>query len=284
MRSVRTVAVIAVLSTAAACANAPGTSGTGGIEHPTGPDQVVLRLSYEGGFVPIEYNLTQFPSFTLYGDGRVVVPGAQIAIYPGPSLPAVFQRTITEEGMQTILQAALDAGLGDGDQAYSDFGSTLIADASTAIFTFTANGRTSQVSVYALSELPDHPEGMPDDEFQARRTLSDLAGRLGALDQWLPEGSIGSEEPFEPSGYRLFVGSYRRDKQLPQEPAVWPLATPLSTTGANGTGYACVAITGDDWAAVAPLAQNANQLTPWENQGSKFSVLFRPLLPEEAGC
>jgi hypothetical protein len=244
----------------------------------------VLRLSYEGGFVPVEYNITQFPAFTLYGDGRVVVPGAQIAIYPGPALPAVSQRTVTEEGIQTILQAALDAGLGSGDRSHSDFGSTLIADASTAIFTLTANGKTSRVSVYALFELPEHPEGMPEEEFQARQALSDLAERLGALEQWLPEGSVGPEEPFRPAGYRLFVGDYRRDKELPQKPAVWPLTTPLSTADADGTGYSCIAVTGADWDAVAPLAQDANQLTPWENAGTKFSVLFRPLLPEEAGC
>ena len=143
MRYPKIAATLAVLSLTAACANAPGGSGDGGIEHPAGSDQVVLRLSNEGGFVPLEYHLTQFPAFTLYGDGRIVLPGAQIELYPGPALPAVSQRTVTEEGMQTILQAALDAGLGRGDHDYSDFGSTLIADASTTVFTFVANGKTS---------------------------------------------------------------------------------------------------------------------------------------------
>jgi hypothetical protein len=281
----RTAAALALLVViAAACANEPGGSGDGGIDHPTGADQVVLRLSYEGGFVPIEYNLTQFASFTLYGDGRIVVPGAQIEIYPGPALPAVNQRIVTEEGVQAIIRAALEAGLGHGDRDHSDFGSTIIADASTAVFTFSANGKTSQVSVYALAELPDQPDGMPDEEFEARTALNDLAQRLSALEQWLPEGSVGPEEPFEADGFRLFVGRYRPAEELPQDPVEWPLPTPLAAGGDDTAGYACRPVSGEEWTSLASLAREANQLTPWISAGKKFSVLFRPLLPDESGC
>jgi hypothetical protein len=279
-----TVALALLGVVAAGCANEPNVGGSGGIDHATGPNDVVFRLSYEGGFVPLEYTLTQFPAFTLYGDGRIVTPGAQIAIYPGPALPAVSQRAVTEEGMQAILQAALDAGLGRGDRDHSDFGSTLIADASTAVFTLSADGRTSRVSVYALAELPEQPDGMSDAEFAARQALSDLANRLVALDQWLPQGSIGPEEPFRTGAYRLFVGRYRPDEQLPQDSATWPLATALPTPDTGGTGYACLVVRGDDWDQVAPLAEGANQLTPWSSGGAEYSVLFRPLLPEESGC
>ena len=57
-----------------------------GIEHPTGSDQVVLRVADEGGFVPVDYMLSSMPSFSLYGDGTLITPGAQIDIYPGPAL------------------------------------------------------------------------------------------------------------------------------------------------------------------------------------------------------
>ena len=281
----RTAAALALLVViTAACANEPGGSRDGGIDHPTGADQVVLRLSYEGGFVPIEYNLTQFPSFTLYGVGRVVVPGPQIEIYPGPALPAVNQRIVTEEGVQVIVRAALEAGLGHGDRDHSDFGNTVIADATTAVFTFSANGQSSRVSVYALAELPDQPDGMPDEEFEARTVLNDLAGRLSALEQWLPGGSVGPEEPFETDAYRLFVGRYRPAEELPQDPVEWPLPTPLAAGGDDTAGYACRPVSGEEWGSLASLAREANQLTPWISAGTKFSVLFRPLLPDESGC
>jgi hypothetical protein len=281
----RTATALALLTViAAACANEPGGSGDGGVDHPTGADEVVLRLSYEGGFVPVEYTLTQFPAFTLYGDGRIVVPGPQIEIYPGPALPAMNQRIVTEDGMQAIIRAALDAGLGKGDRDVSDFGSTVIADASTAVFTFSANGRTSRVSVYALAELPEKPEGMPDEEFEARAALNDLAQRLGSLEQWLPEGSVGPDGPFHADRYRIFVGPYRPAEELPQDPVAWPLATPLSPGDGDTAGYACRAVRGEDRAVLAPLAREANQLTPWVSAGEKYSVLFRPLLPDESGC
>lgn len=280
------IALAVLVLTAASCANEPPGSGDGGggIEHPTGDDEVVLRLSYEGGFVPIQNHLTQLPSFTLYGDGMILGQGPQIELYPEPALPAVSRRSVSEEGIRMIVQAAIDAGLGDGDQDHSDFGTTMIADASTAVFTLSAEGRTSKVSVYALLDLPERPNGMSEEEFTARTRLSDLAERLGALGQWLPEGSLGPEEPFDAAGYRLFVGPYRPDEQLPQEPATWPLATPLPTDDVDGSGYACLAVNGEEWAELAPLAKQANSLTPWTSGGDRFSVLFRPLLPDESGC
>lgn len=282
-RTICALAALAVIT--AACANDPGSSGSGGIEHPTSAGDVVLRLAYEGGFVPVEYNLTQIPSFTMYGDGTIVLPGAQIELYPGPALPAVNQRPVSEEGVQAIIQAALDAGLGDGDVDYSDFASTMIADASTAVFTLSAGGKTARASVYALAELPEKPNGMSEDEFEARAALSDLAQRLTALEQWLPEGSLGPEEPFAADGYRMFVGRYRPvDDGLPQEPAAWPLSTPLAAGTDDTAGYACVAAIGEDWTAIAPLASQANELTPWTSTGDRFSVLFRPVLPDESGC
>ena len=49
-------------------------------------------------------------------------------------------------------------------------------------------------------------------------------------------------------------------------------------------GYRCGTVTGDDWSAVRREASTANQLTPWTDAGNRFSVLFRPLLPDETGC
>ena len=43
------------------------------IEHPTGANDIVLRMEQGGGFVPFELrSITQSPQFTLYGDGTVI--------------------------------------------------------------------------------------------------------------------------------------------------------------------------------------------------------------------
>ena len=115
-----------------ACANAPTGDGgdtptpTGAISHATGADQVLLKVSYEGGFVAPSTLATRLPAFALYGDGTILMPGAEDTIYPGPALPSIVAQVASEDGIQAILQAAVDAGLErDGD--YGDMGQMGVA-------------------------------------------------------------------------------------------------------------------------------------------------------------
>jgi hypothetical protein len=274
----------------AACANAPADPGDGGSDpggapnHPTGSTDLLLRVSYEGGFVPAEYTLTSMPAFSLYGDGTAVAPGAQTEIYPGPALPPLFATPVTEAGIQALLQAAIDAGL-DEDHEYTDMGSVGIADASTTVFTFTIDGTTHVTKAYALGMLDQRPDGMPDEEYTARTRLERFQTSLQDLRHTLPAGSVGDDDAFTPSGLRLFVSGYRK-ADLKQQAVEWPLDTPLASLGDPSTldGTTCAAVTGADLDALLPLAQSANQLTPWSSDGDRFSILFRPLLPDETGC
>jgi hypothetical protein len=293
LMKLRTAAVTLLTISLVACADASSGSGstsdspsTGPLTHPTGSDQILLRVAYEGGFIPIEYTLSSMPSVSLYGDGTLITPGAQIDIYPSPALPAIQEQHLTEEGVQAILQAALDAGL-DTDQDLTDLGSVGIADASTTVFTLDANGEQHTVRVYALGELGDRPAGMSQDEFRARAELQAFVAKLGALDGFLPDGSIDPATLYEATSARLFVSEYRGDPDLHQQPVPWPLTEPLVRAGdavAPG-GYRCLPVTGADWTdTLMPAAQSANQLTPWVSDGERWSILFRPLLPDEHGC
>src|SRR5262245_18411153 len=62
-------------------------SATGMIEHPTGTDELVLRVEVTGRCVPPQVTLSELPQFSLYGDGRVITTGPVIQIYPAPALP-----------------------------------------------------------------------------------------------------------------------------------------------------------------------------------------------------
>ncbi|HJU48535.1 MAG TPA: hypothetical protein VJ689_10390, partial [Gaiellaceae bacterium] len=126
-RALGTLGVLLILS---ACASAGGTpvsspSASGapsvppprsddGIEHPDG-DEAVLVVSSAGGFVPLEFTATSMPGFVMLGDGRVIVQGAVPAIFPGPALPALQTRTLTPEGIQTVLEAVEETGLFTAD-------------------------------------------------------------------------------------------------------------------------------------------------------------------------
>jgi hypothetical protein len=284
------VAPMLLAIVAAACANASsvvpgGGPGDGGLDHARGAGDVLLRISNEGGLMPPEYALTAAPAFSLFGDGTVVTQGAQIELYPGPALPPLVATPVTEDGIQAILRAAIDAGL-DVDREYTDLGTVGIADASTTVFTVTVDGGTHVTKVYALGELGQRPPGMSDAEFSARARLLDFQSSMQDLRGTLPASSVGEDEMFVPAGLRLFVSRYRPEEGLEQEAVEWPLATPLSDIGerASFAGYRCGTVAGADLDAVLPLAREANQLTPWRSQGVSYGIVFRPLLPDESGC
>ena len=74
-----------------------------GFAHPTGPDDEIVNYSEVGGFTTMEYAFQQPPMVLISGDGRVFTDRTAVAIYPGPALPNIQVGTITEEGIQTVL-------------------------------------------------------------------------------------------------------------------------------------------------------------------------------------
>src|SRR4029453_7915808 len=150
-------------------------AGSGGIDHPTGAADLVLRMDVGGGFVAPTYELRRIPTWSLFGDGRIITEGPQIEIYPGPALPSVQVQTVTEEGIQAILKAAEAAGLLGPNRTY---GQDCVADAPTTTFTVYADGTKHVVSAYALGMVPG---SCPGEDTAARATLSRPAGPVRVL-------------------------------------------------------------------------------------------------------
>ena len=262
-----------------------GGTGAGGIAHPSGADEVVLRVAYEGGFVAPEYTLASTPFWSLFGDGTLIVPGPQIEIYPGPALPNLLATPIAPNGVQAILRAARDAGLMDGDATY---GNDCIADAATTVFTTNAGDQTSVVSAYALDV--GEPAGSCGGKADAdeRRALAEFQAKLGDLVSWLPEGSIGTEHPYRPTEMRVYVLPYQADPELPQDPVAWPLDVPLAGFGEPvsnvPTDARCAVVSGPESQTLFAAAKGANALTPWTSEGTEYHLILRPLLPDEHTC
>jgi hypothetical protein len=282
----RWMPALIVLLTLAACADAAPTTGSASvIRHATAPDSLLVRVGFEGGFVAPGWLATSVPAFSLYGDGTLVVPGAQIEIYPSPALPAISFRHVDEAGIQAILDAAI-AATDDLPADLGDMGTIGIADAATTVITVRAGDVERTVKAYALAELPDRPDGMSEDVFRARQRLAAFVSRLGALDRWLPQGSLGAEEPYEGASARLFVSAYHPAEDLSQDAIAWPLGSDLSSFGdpIEVPQGRCGTVAGAGWIELRAAAERANQLTPWTDAGQRFGILFRPLLPDETGC
>jgi hypothetical protein len=276
---------VSVFSSACGRLNGSGTGGgspsASGIEHPTGASDLVLRWETSGGFVNPASLLGRVPSFSLYGDGTLVTEGARTEIYPGPALPPLLAQTISEDGIQAILAAARDAGLLDGNATYPY---PCVADVPDTVFTVNAGGRTSVVTATALGTGGTACAGSNE---QARGRLEAFLNKLGNLASWLPDGAVGTDHPYAPQALRIFVQPYQPDPSLKQRPVAWPGAEPLSSV--DGTvempqGVSCGVVDGPDAETVLKAAASANELTPWTSDGHRYSVVFRPLLPDESGC
>jgi hypothetical protein len=285
LRSIVVVTLAAFVTGACADASSSAGDGPSRIDHPAGADQLILGVADTGGFVAPSTLLVRLPIFSLYGDGTQIEAGAETEIYPGPALPPILARSVSEAGIQALLQAAIDAGL-DHDARFTDLGNVGISDATTTVFTLTIDGVTHRTAVYALSMLAEQPPGMPDEEWRARQALSDLVTDLATLDSWIPADSLGAAEPYLASGAELLVSGYHPDDPLTEPPVAWPLDVPLASLGDRTLepGMRCAIVATEDWTSLERDAETANDLTPWVEDGVRYAIAFRPLLPDEPGC
>jgi hypothetical protein len=271
----------------------PSPSGASGspLAHPTG-GEVVVQVRYEGGFVPPEHVFAAFPTFTLLGDGRVIVAGAQIDSYPGPALPAMLVRTLHGAGLQAVVREAMDSGQLDADAAWRGAASN-VADASDTVFTLNADGRSVTVSVYALGL---YQEGGPtdwldDEERAAHQALAGLADRLQYLEGWLADSAWADAEwsAYRPETIGLLVrnvdGEAPDDSGIQRQERTWPLAVSPETFGQpwllDEVGR-CGTVTGGEAATWYHELSQASQLTRWIHDGHRYAVTPRLLLPGEA--
>lgn len=285
-------AALAVSVLLSACGIGAGTDD-GSIQHPAG-EELVLRVEHVGGFGPVELLFTGLPGFTLLGDGRVITPGAQIDIFPGPALPAVQVRRLTEQGMQAVLRMVAQSGQFAADAEWRG-AANFVADAGDTVFTLRAEGREVTVTVHALGAfLPDDaPQGIGEAELAAHQALGALLTRLTSLESELPASAWAdaSAQEYVADRLRLLVRNADQDPPddsgIPQPEVEWPMDGDPGSFGepASLAGYRCGVAEGEEAEAWYEVLAGSNQLTRFIAGGHRFQVLPRPLLPdEEAAC
>jgi hypothetical protein len=247
----------------------PTTTTTAAISHPTGADDAVVRIEVAGGLVPADVAFGTVPSLLITGDGRVVVPGAVPAIYPGPLVTPLTQRSITPAGIQAVLQAAERAGLLAPSPSYDLPPSVGVADAATTEVVLDAGGNRFVHQAYALQEAAlDTP---------ARRNLAEFVNEVSALETLVGSAALGPEQPYEPDRYAIrALANPPEPDDLEPSIVPWPdAAIDLSATGE------CAIV---DSAAVANALRTATQLTWFTQNGTTYSVMTRPVLSGDRGC
>jgi hypothetical protein len=283
-------------STAEPSADGDDGSGSGAIDHPTGPDEPILVVSSEGGFIMVDMVAVQVPPFVLLGDGRVILQGMQTLEFPGPALPPLQERTLTEEGIQQVLAEFESTGLFTGGALELNGMQNMVADASNTVFTLDAGGLRSRVSIYGLGawspDFGEPPPGVDPAELEAHEVLTRLNDSLLLIDTAVPAEAWESEgwQPYEPDAFLLYVkdvtGQPIEGGDLPEQVREWPTADDPATLGeeaANfGDGTRCVVADGETGATWFAELSQANQMTTWTTDGQdRWSVRARALLPHE---
>jgi hypothetical protein len=254
---------------------------TGGIEHPAGPSDIVLRYEEGGGFLMPSFLVTQAPIFTLYGDGTIVFRPAPPDVMPEPvngvitDIPFRTARLSADQIQQLLEFAITEGGLGLASRDLYE--NPMVADAGTAKFTIRAGGMDKQFEVYALGI---DAAGVPDKTLRA--SFLRLAERLRAIDQG---GSLPSAE-YAPEQYRgiLMDGAGIQGAQ----PIAWPWpgikVADFSMPGdEEGPAFPTRTMSPEEIAAtgVTGGAGGFQGLLLDGPDGKQYSFAVRPLLPDE---
>jgi hypothetical protein len=280
MGALRPAVAVAVLLGLAACGQGAGTATPAPATTvvPAAANGLILRVEYSGGFISPSVLAARLPIVSVYADGRVISEGPVAAIYPGPALPNVLEGQIDRSAVQDLVDRAMAAGVAET----SDLGIPPVADAPSTRFTVVTASDTYVREVYALWETPageGTASGVNAEQEAARAKLSDL---LTAL----TDAAAGQSHAYEADAVAAIASPWLDPEDGLQQPEVaWPgPALPGQPTG-GPPDVSCVTATGDQAQALLGAARSANSATPWVTaDGSRWSVILRPLLPDESGC
>jgi hypothetical protein len=252
---------------------------------PEGDTTLVLRVEYVGGFVPAEWTYGRLPTYSLYADGRLITDGPVPAIFPGPALPNVQVQQLDDAALQDLLDQAVAAGISET----TDLGSPPVADASSTRFTLTTSDGTVVREVYALSDYVFEDDGaqggLDEDQVAGRARLSDLLVALSDVDQQPGPDGRPAVESYVPAAVAAIATPWVAPEHPltpPEQP--WPGPELPGEPLGGPLQVGCVVAAGEQAAAVLAAAAEANAATPWVTGGTRWSVLLRPLLPDESGC
>jgi hypothetical protein len=267
-----------------ACARAGDSAGGAAAESPSGspvvtdPNALVLRVERLGGFMAPDQQLGRLPVVSVYGDGRVITQGPQIARYPGPALPNLLVQQVDPATVDGLVAKASAAGVKNG----ADLGQPNVADAPTTRITVATADGTRSLDAVALSEAQPNDPKLTTGQRDARAKLAAFVQEVTDLPvaNGMPEA-----QPYQPAAVAALARPYTKPQNgLPQQPAAvaWPGPALPGTPLTAGAG--CVTATGSAAQKVLAAAKAANAITPWTSAGRQWTVIFRPLLPDESGC
>ncbi len=233
-----------------------------GFDHPTGADDVVVEIVFEGGFVPADFAFRNLPVLLVSGDGKQFVQGPQIEIFPAPMLANVLVSEIGESGIQELLDLAAEHGLlTEREYERND----MIADASDTVVRISANGETYEHRAYALGLGTFDSGEETGDRAELQAFITAATGTVPA-----------DASPMEPETFLVRATPTSDTTGYDVEPTFvdWTIDAALLADAAD-----CVAIPAAD---VKDLFATSNQLTFFTEGDVTYQLAVKPLLPGDS--
>ncbi len=286
-----TIAAVVLALFAAAC-GADGTDDTTtttpeatttnppGTIPPTGnADGVVLQITYEGGFAPIEFVVNRVPAITLFADGTILSEGPQPAIFPGPALPSIQRSVVDQQTMADIMELVRIIGLPDITEVRNTDANCCVADAADTVVRYFDEAGEHLFSVYALGigALPGEGGGQVPDEVLNLGLLVELLGNATFS---------GASQPYEPEALQLVLLSEDQGFVDPEfaRTLPWPFGELTIDDFASNGFIGCAVLEGDAVAPAVEALAEADATSSYELDGTAHRILARPLLPGETPC
>lgn len=270
MRRLTTAALVLVLAGGCAGAASPSPSPATGF---------ALRAWISQALPPVGAFRTAGPDLAIH-QGRLIIHGPQMAIYPGPLLPNLQQRPLSQAGIDALVAGARAAGLLDGP---TDLTGGLKPGAQTGHLLFVIDGAEREVigdptrQIVCVTAPCDGAPGTPEAFGQFWVKVNDIGS-------WL-EAELGPEGPYIADRFAVLLIEPVVDGSLPPSTALWPLDIPMSQFGVAWAGSPparCGVIEGDALKAALAAFGAANELTQWsDGKDTVYGVVVRPLFPGE---
>lgn len=261
-----------------------GDGGSGGADDGAAQTEPVLQVVRSGGFVPMGYDFATVPELTVYADGVAVTHGPQVLIYPGPALPNLLTQDLSDDDLAALVDAAREAGLLEGAPEY---GQPPVADAPTTYVTLTVDGETyvHEAAALGTGDGTDGGDaaGLTEDERAARIALSEFVAGAHEL-----VGTAGEGDAYDIGAFAVMAlptvevpaeeGVDAAPDEMERQVLPWPIGLSLAESGE------CVLVDGDEAATLEETLAGASTATLYEQDGVRYDVFFRVLLPHESGC
>jgi hypothetical protein len=250
--------------------------------NPTPEPAVVLRAFETQAILPV-HRFSWLPPLVVTADGRAYQPAPVPAITPGPLVPPIDVRPVSEAGMARIVADARSAGLLSGQTDFS--GGMPMMGGRQARLQLTAEGvshdlvgdPTRLVRCDPGAPCPDPEPGTPEAFAAFWAQLTDLDGWLGS--------EVGRATGYAPEAFSILLGPGPAEPIAGLAPMIWPLGARFAFFGdpvLTDTSLRCGTVTGVDAQVVGPSLYQAVANQAWLESpvmSMSYGLTVRPVLP-----